>query len=196
MELFSNIKKFLSSKGKTSFPREDFDTSVEHIFVSEGGYVDHPRDPGGATNMGITFNVLQDWRGTPIKKDDVRSLTKVEAKAIYKEKYWDVVRASEMPLGVGLVVFDAAVNSGPRRSVKWLQAALGVKIDGVLGPVTMEAVNKADPTRLVNKLCDVRLAFLKSLSTWPVFGKGWGNRVFRLRSDALEKIEKYRKNNS
>ena len=172
---------------KTDGP--DFDVDVEHIFVSEGGYVDHPEDPGGATNMGITFRTLQDWRGTRITKSDVKNLSKDEAKAIYKENYWDPLRASELPKGVALVVFDAGVNSGISRSSRWLQKVLGVEADGRIGPITLKAANEADPVKLVNDLCDHRIGWLRRLRTWKTFGKGWSRRVNRVRDDALKQLK-------
>lgn len=164
--------------------KDSFDTLMPHLFRHEGGFADHPRDPGGATKYGITRATLSAWRDRPVSKTDVRRLTQAEAAAIYRARYWTVVKADALPDGVDYCVFDAAVNSGPARAAKWLQAAVRVTQDGVIGPKTLAAANAADPARLVEDLCDIRLAFLRGLSTWSVFGRGWERRVEAVRAHA------------
>lgn len=165
--------------------RENFERCMDIVARWEGGYVDHPRDPGGATNMGITINTLRSWRGTPVTKEDVKNLTREEAHKIFFAWYWMPVRGDDLPPGVDLVAFDAAVNSGPSRGAKWLQSALAVKADGFVGLHTIEAARKADPTEVIIDATQVRLNFLKGLSTWDAFGKGWTNRVLDIRKEAL-----------
>lgn len=160
------------------------------ILKHEGGYVDHPKDPGGATNMGITHKTLSEWRKMPVTKEDVRRLTQDEAGRIYKALYWDKCRCDEMPLGVALVVFDGAVNSGVGQSSRWLQRSVGAHPDGVIGPKTLEIMNGKNPVTVINSVLDARLAFLQSLKTWPTFGKGWGRRVSEIRADALKLQQK------
>lgn len=143
----------------------------------EGGYVDHPRDPGGATNRGITHKTLADWRGRPVSKAEVAALSVKEAGQIYKALYWDKVRGDELPSGVDLVAFDAAVNSGPSRSIKWLQSAVKVRQDGRLGPQTMAAIAEKDPRAIIDAALNARRVFLRSLSTWDAFGRGWARRL-------------------
>jgi len=152
----------------------------------EGGYVNHPRDPGGATNKGATQRVYDAYRrakGAPIQS--VKLISNIEVAEIYRRQYWDVVRGDELPIGVDAVVFDEAVNSGPGRAIRRLQAALGVKVDGNLGMATMEAVRLADPMKLIVTLISQRNAFLRSLKTFDVFGKGWMRRTSALRKTAL-----------
>jgi len=161
-----------------------FKEILPHLFGHEGGYADHPRDPGGATRYGITSATLSSWRGRTVTKTDVRRLTRDEAAAIYKARYWDAIRGDDLPAGVDYCVFDAAVNSGPARAAKWLQAAARVAQDGAIGPLTIAAACALDPAGLVDDLCDVRLAFLRGLSTWPVFGRGWERRVEEVRTIA------------
>jgi lysozyme family protein len=156
---------------------ETFQVALPHLFGHEGGYADHPSDPGGATKYGITRATLSSWRGRSVTRTDVRRLTREEAGAIYKARYWDGVRADHLPAGVDYCVFDAAVNSGPGRAAKWLQAATRVAQDGAVGPVTLAAAGRRDPKELIDDICDVRLAFLRGLSTWSVFGRGWERRV-------------------
>lgn len=155
----------------------NFQRSLAAVLKHEGGYVDHPADPGGATNMGITFATLQAWRGKPITKVDVQNLTKSEAGQIYKARYWDRLNADHLPYGVDYAVFDFGVNSGVSRSAMYLQEIVGVAQDGKIGPITLAAVAKWDSVKLVEKLCANRLAFVKRLSTWPTFGKGWSRRI-------------------
>lgn len=155
----------------------NFQRSLTAVLAHEGGYVDHPKDPGGATNLGITFAVLQSWRGRPITKADVKALTNSEAAAIYKANYWDKVRGDDLPAGVDYAVMDFAVNSGVFRSATYLQEIVGVAPDGKIGPLTLQAVAAWDAVKLIEKLSANRLAFLKRLSTWPTFGKGWSSRV-------------------
>lgn len=157
------------------------------VSVHEGGYVNHPKDPGGATNRGVIQRVYDDFRrrnGLPLR--DVRQLTEAERLAIYRGGYWNPIKGDQMPPGVGYVVYDGAVNSGVAQSVKWLQRALGVKVDGVLGPTTLAAAQQhPDPERLIVEICDRRMAFLKALKTWPTFGKGWTRRVNEVRAAGI-----------
>lgn len=152
----------------------------------EGGYVDHPRDPGGATNMGITHRTLAAWRGKAVSKADVRALTQKEAGQIYRERYWNVVRGDELPDGFDLVTFDGGVNSGPKRGIQWLQKGLLVKADGGMGPVTIKAASvAADGVQVIQRACAARLGFLQRLKTWDVFGRGWGRRVATVEAEAV-----------
>jgi lysozyme family protein len=170
-----------------------FERCLALILQHEGGYVDHPSDPGGATNMGITRKTLARWRKispwTDLPKSSVASLKREEAALIYRANYWNPTRAGEMPAGVDLVLFDFAVNSGPDRAIRTLQAALGVAADGEVGPVTLAALRTAEPARLVNNVCDRRLAFLQGLTTFAVFGRGWTRRVAETRAAALGDVK-------
>lgn len=148
----------------------------------EGGYVNHPKDPGGPTNHGITLATLRAWRKRPVTAEDVRNLSKDEAIQILKTGYWDAVRGDELPSGLDLTMVDFATNSGPSRAIKELQAALGTAADGVLGVKTM-ALIPTNPEAVAN-LCDAvndrRLKFCKSLkrgSLWKSFGRGWTIRI-------------------
>jgi len=164
---------------------EIFDRVMPRVFAHEGGYVDHPKDPGGATKYGITHKTLSAWRGKPVTKADVRALTKQEATAIYRAQYWAPIRGDELPAGLDYALFDFGINSGPARAVKTLQKIVGVPADGIMGAITLDAVSKRSPADLINALCDARLAFLRSLKGWSTFGKGWGRRVAEVRAEAL-----------
>lgn len=153
------------------------------LLQHEGGYVDHPRDPGGATNYGITQATLSAWRGKRVSKSDVRNLTVAEALRIYRARYWDTVQGDLLPAGVDYAVFDFAVNSGPARAAKYLQRIVGASPDGIIGPMTHRAIKNSGliARQIAEKLCDARLAFMKRLRTWGTFGKGWGRRVSEVR---------------
>lgn len=163
---------------------KNFDAAFKRVLVYEGGKVDDPRDPGGRTNLGVTQRVYDAWRRRQGKSvQDVYKITLVEAKAIYRVQYWDAVRGDQLPDGVDLVVYDGSVNSGPKQSIKWLQAALCAKgasipVDGEIGQVTLDAAaNNTDDDLLIAEISARRLGFLKRLKTWKTFGKGWGTRV-------------------
>lgn len=159
--------------------KSEFEKALIPVLAHEGGYVNHPRDPGGATNKGITqgtFNAYLARNGQQLRP--VRTITDAEVKAIYKAGYWDAVRGDDMPPGVGYVLFDFAVNSGPSRAIKTMQAALGVTPDGAIGNATMAALEETeDHDALIADICARRLAFMRRLSTWGSFGKGWARRV-------------------
>lgn len=155
----------------------NFTEALEHVLKHEGGFVDHPKDPGGMTNLGVTRAVWEDWVGRESSESEMRSLTPEMVAPLYKRKYWDRVKCDELPSGVNYAVFDAAVNSGTGRSAKWLQEAVGAVADGAIGPNTLAKVNAQDAKVLVNAVCDIRMGFLKSLKTFDTFGRGWTKRV-------------------
>jgi lysozyme family protein len=170
--------------------RERFLACVAEVLRHEGGYVDHPRDPGGCTNRGITRRTLEAWRRTSVTCEDVRALDEAEARAIYRAHYWNAVHGDELPAGLDLVAFDAAVNSGRRRAALWLQEALGVPADGVIGPQTLRAARGAkDRAAVIARACELRLTFLRSLDTWSDFGRGWSRRVRAVRQAALAMVD-------
>ena len=110
-------------------------------------------------------------------RGDMRELPLDLAKRIYKDRYWDAVRAEELPAAIRYAVFDAAVNSGPRQAILWLQRAVGVKDDGIIGPKTLAAVRAADPERLLRRMLAQRLRFMTNLPNWGSFSRGWARRI-------------------
>ncbi|MBS0427618.1 MAG: glycoside hydrolase family 108 protein [Proteobacteria bacterium] len=149
-----------------------FDEAFDRLLGHEGGYVNDPRDPGGETNWGITVAVArrEGYQGP------MRDLPCDTAKAIYRRKYWNAVRADELPDSVRFDVFDAAVNHGPVQSAKWLQRTVGTTADGVIGAQTVAAARIAGPL-IAAHFNGERLQFYTDLGTWPTFGKGWARRV-------------------
>lgn len=160
------------------------------VFKTEGGYVDHPKDPGGATNMGITHKVLAAWRGvtpyTALPKEAIKKLSRVEAANIYRKNYWDMARCSDLPRGLDYAVMDYGVNSGVSRAVKDLQRCVKDfykgSIDGLAGGLTTNAVKDFCETygvpALIEALCERRYNFVKGLSTFKTFGRGWTTRIY------------------
>lgn len=147
----------------------NIDQALKRLLGNEGGYVDHPKDPGGATNYGITQRVARShgYQG------DMRNLPLSTAVSIYRSDYWAPIKADQLPEGLRFHVFDAAVNSGSAQAIKWLQRAAGVEQDGVIGPRTLSAASIVSPA----KYSAIRLRFMTDLSTWPTFGKGWARRI-------------------
>jgi len=162
----------------------NFAAALAHVLRQEGGYVDHPADPGGATNLGITLGALAAWRGRPVSTAEVRALTRAEAAAIYRARYWDAIVGDALPAGLDLCLFDCAVNSGPGRAIRLLQKVLGVAEDGMAGPLTRAALAARPPMALIDLYMEARGAFLARLPTYPVFGRGWRRRLADTRSAA------------
>lgn len=150
-----------------------FDSLIGRILAHEGGYVNHPSDPGGATNFGITERVAREWG----YKGDMRALPRDTAVDIYRARYWDRVQGDKLPDEVAFQIVDAAVNHGIGNAIRWMQRAAGVADDGIIGPVTLAAVAKADPADLVLLFNAIRLEFYASLTTFSTFGRGWTRRV-------------------
>ncbi|NKL63286.1 glycoside hydrolase family 108 protein [Rhizobium leguminosarum] len=159
--------------------RINFLPSLKLTLRSEGGNVDDKRDPGGRTSRGIIQTVYDAFRrskGLPLR--DVWTATDEEVAEIYRTQYADKLRFDDLPVGVDFVVFDAGVNSGVSRGAKWLQSALGVTSDGVVGAKTIAAATTADPIKLIKSVCANRLSFVRSLTTlFKTFGKGWTSRI-------------------
>jgi lysozyme family protein len=166
--------------------KANFDAALKAILHHEGGYVNHPADPGGMTNLGVTKRVWEEWVGHEVDEKAMRNLTPEIVGPMYKVKYWDKIKGDELPTGVDYVVFDAAVNSGPGRAAKWLQACVGVEPDGGIGPKTLAAVAAVDASQLVEDYAKRRLSFLMDLQTWDTFGKGWGRRVAEVQKTGLD----------
>lgn len=157
-----------------------FARCLDEVLRHEGGYADHPSDPGGATNLGVTRKTLARWRGVSpwwkLTKGQVQGLGRDEARKIYQALYWTPSKGPELPAGLDLALFDFAVNSGPPKAAKALQRELKVKPDGLIGPLTFEALKRralaAGTAGLIVALCNGRLTFLQRLATTAVFGKG------------------------
>jgi len=163
----------------------DFAKALALVLKYEGGRSDDPRDPGGRTCQGVTQTTFDAWCSTnSAAKRDVFGITSAEVEAVYHDRYASAIHFDELPDGVGFCVFDAAVNSGPHKAAEWLQRAVNVPVDGIVGSTTVAAAQKQGAFATINAVCDERLAFLQRLSTWARFGHGWGTRVDDVRKNA------------
>jgi len=163
----------------------DFKECLDLVLKSEGGFVNHPSDPGGMTNLGVTKKVWEDFVGHPVSEADMRALTPEKVAPLYEQKYWRPTYCEVLPRGLSLLIFSMGINAGPGRGVKLLQSSIGCVADGVIGPRTMELIKSADVTDLIQKYSNARRDYYKSLKTFEVFGKGWLARVDREEKEAL-----------
>jgi len=169
--------------------QQNFAAALSAVLKSEGGQVDDPADPGGKTDFGITQATFDAWlrkHGDAVR--DVATIAPDEVAAIYRAEYWDRIAGDSLPPGIDLALFDYAVNSGVARAVITLQEIVGTAPDGKIGPLTLAAVGKEQPTFLITKLCAMRLNFMQKLSTWPHFGAGWSKRVAAVEQTALKMV--------
>ena len=154
-----------------------FSEALEVILHHEGGYVNHPKDPGGETNLGVTKRVYEDFGGEKEMKD----LTKADVEPIYKKNYWDRVKGDDLPEGLDLCIFDFAVNAGPGRAAKFIQRLVNTTVDGGIGPNTLKCINDHVDNYGVSTTIDQyqseRHNYYQSLSTFDTFGRGWTRRV-------------------
>lgn len=164
--------------------KENFDAALKAVLHHEGGFVNHPKDPGGMTNLGVTKKVWEEWVKREVTEAEMRALTPEAVAPLYKQMYWDRARCDELPEGVDYIVFDTAVNSGVGRAVRFLQGCVGADQDGAIGPKTMAAIKAFDPKELVEDYAKRRLSFLSALPTWDTFGRGWSRRVAEVQSAA------------
>lgn len=164
---------------------EGFDDALAHIFKVEGGYVDHPADPGGATKYGITRKTLAHARGVSpwqnLPKSAVRLLSRDEASSIYERMYWMPAGCDRLPRGIDLALFDYAVHSGVQRAVKDWQKTVGAHVDGIIGPETLtgtaRALSAKSSTQLLTELHTRRVAYIRRLKGFATFGRGWIRRL-------------------
>lgn len=163
----------------------NFPKCLAYVLQEEGGYVNNPRDPGGATNKGVTQTVYNQYRaGLHQQPQSVKLISDAEVADIYRRNYWNAVNGDALPSGVDYAAFDFAVNSGVNRAARFLQTCAGVAEDGRIGPKTIAAIH--DGKSVAVALCDKREAFMRSLSTFDTFGRGWIARVERVKARSQE----------
>ena len=165
----------------------NFEKCLKIILNHEGGYVNHPKDPGGETNLGVTKRVWEQWGGTK----DMTDLTVDDVSPLYEKSYWNRIKGDDLPSGLDLVVFDWAVNSGVRRASKKLQEMIGASADGVIGPNTLKQLDEYIKTSrgikpVIRMYSATRQDFYESLSTFDTFGRGWTRRNNETKEIALE----------
>lgn len=167
---------------------ENYDKCLELILHHEGGYVNHPKDPGGETNLGVTKRVYEEWGGT---KDMVDLLVE-DVAPIYEKNYWGRTKCDDLPSGLDLCVFDFAVNAGPGRAAKYLQQIIGTTVDGGIGPNTLKAVynyvEEVGVQGMIEEYQSGRQSYYEQLSTFETFGRGWTRRVSETTEEAIALI--------
>jgi len=164
----------------------NFDRCFAWLMEHEGGFVNHPSDPGGMTNWGVTKATYERFTWRDVTEAEMRSLTQDDVRPIYRQMYWDKVRGDDLPAGVDWCVFDFAVNAGISRAIKMLQTASGSAADGIIGPNTLLAVERNDPEALISSYSTMRQAYYESLTDlFKTFGRGWTRRVDETREQAM-----------
>ena len=171
---------------------ENYQKCLAMILHHEGGYVNHPKDPGGMTNLGVTKRVYEDWVGYSVSEHTMQNLTEEDVAPIYKKNYWDRIKADELPSGLDLCVFDFGVNAGTGRAAKYLQNLIGTVADGGIGPNTLRALaNYVDSEGVESAIKNYqaeRQSYYEKLKTFETFGRGWTRRVQETTESALEII--------
>jgi len=162
--------------------------SFRLMLASEGGFSNHPSDPGGMTNLGVTKATWENWVGRQSDEAEMRGLTPEKVEPMYRKKFFDAVRGDELKVGIDYLMFDFAVNAGAGRAIKTLQTSIGVAVDGGFGPVTMNAVKSFEPVKLIERFSQAKEDFYRSLNTFDVFGNGWLNRVAKVKAEALKMV--------
>jgi len=170
--------------------RENFDKALQLMLKHEGGFVNHPSDPGGMTNLGVTQRVYEEWVGYEVDKQDMMKLTPEDVAPIYLNNYWIKANCDELPSGLDYVVFDWAVNSGVSRSSKGIQKCCGAEPDGVIGPKTLQLILGQDTNFMIEKFKEVRQSFYEGLNHFDAFGRGWTRRNDEATEVALGMVEK------
>ena len=168
--------------------KENFEKSLELVLAHEGGFQSDSRDPGNAggkcTNLGVTQRVWEQYVGHKVDEATIRSLTKEMVSPLYRKEYWDAVHGDQLPSGADYLAFDFAVNAGAFRCVKTIQRALNITADGVIGPVTLKAIQDTNAEDFINSFSAAKENFYRSLTNFPTFGKGWLNRVAEAKKTA------------
>ena len=167
---------------------DNFEDCLALVLKSEGGFVQNPKDPGGATNLGVTKATYEAYVGRSVSVDEIKALTPDTVAPLYKAMYWDKVSGDNIALGLDYALFDFAVNSGPRQATKFIQNIASVPADGMMGNRTVQQLANLDPSDCITRLCSERLQFLKQLNTWDTFGKGWQKRVSDVQKRALDMV--------
>jgi lysozyme family protein len=161
----------------------NFQECLNLVLKAEGGWVNHPSDPGGETNLGVTKRVWEEYIGHTV--ESLKKLTKEDVAPLYELKYWRPCYGEVLPRGLDFVVFSMGVNAGPGRSVKLLQSSIGCVPDGVIGPATRGLISDSNSATLISKFSESRREYYRSLKNFPIFGKGWLNRVDSEEAEAL-----------
>lgn len=191
VDIAKPMQEAVEQVAKESGAKPDaFTRALPVLLEMEGGYVNHPRDPGGRTNLGVTQRVWEDWIGRKATEAEMRALTVSDVAPLYRFRYWDAVRGDSLPAGVALSVFDFGVNAGPKRAIRYLQIAAGAFPDGKIGPQTLgkvaEFLAREGEAGLIRAYANQRRSYYRQLGTFGTFGRGWLNRVRHIEAEALK----------
>lgn len=167
---------------------ENFDKSLSFLLKSEGGFVQNPKDPGGATNLGVTKATWEKYKGRAVSVDEIKALTPSDVEPLYKQMYWNALKCDELPSGLDYCLFDVAVNSGPVRAIRMLQTAVNAPVTGVMTDTLVQLANRKNTEDLICSICNERLQFMQQLNTWDAFGKGWTSRVNSVKKQSLSML--------
>lgn len=167
---------------------DNFPKALATVLHHEGGWADHPKDPGGATMKGVTLATYSKFLGRDATKEELRNISDAELQQIYRGLYWDRISGDGLPSGLDLVVFDMAVNAGPGRAAKILQEVLGVTVDRAIGPKTLTMAKTRPASELIREFSDAREEFYKRLPIYATFGKGWLRRVDEVETEAYKLV--------
>jgi lysozyme family protein len=169
--------------------KENFNKALSLVLKSEGTWSDNIKDPGGATMKGITLQVYREWKKDPdITKEQLKNISDQEVHDLYQQLYWNKIYADSLPTGIDYALFDASVNMGVLQSTKLIQKTIGVTADGAMGPKSISAIQANDSKELIEKFSTTKEDFYKGLKLFPVFGKGWLNRVVEVKKNAVSMI--------
>ena len=160
--------------------QSNYFAGLEMVLGHEGSYSDDVDDRGGATMMGVTQKVYEEWMGREVTKDEMRAMPRDHVDQIYKDNYWDRIKGDSLPSGLDIAVFDFAINAGTGRSAKVLQSIIGAKEDGVIGSKTLEIVWQKSAKDILSKFTKKRKEFydaiVKNNPSQKKFIKGWTRR--------------------
>jgi lysozyme family protein len=165
--------------------KKNWEAAFQWLIEEEGGFANDPRDNGGMTMLGVTQANWEAYVGRQVDEKEMRALTPDVVKPFYQTRYWNKIKGDGLPSGVDYCVFDMAVNSGPVQAARFIQRVCAVPVDGIIGPKSLDAIHADDPAELIEAFCSDRLSFLKSLSGFATFGRGWTVRVERVQRRAL-----------
>lgn len=166
--------------------KKNFERSLEMLLHHEGGFVNHPKDPGGATNLGVTKAVYENWVGREVSIEDMKELTHEDVAPIYKKNYWDRLKGDDLPSGLDFAAFDWGVNSGTGRPAKVIQRYVTAAQDGAIGNQTLGLIAENNPADIIQYLYQQRQKFYERLKTFETFGRGWTRRNQETLKAALE----------
>lgn len=172
----------------------NFPKCLKVILKHEGGFVNHPADPGGMTNLGVTKKVYEEWIGHKVSEAIMRKLTPELVSPLYKKNYWDALKCDGIPAGLDLCVFDFGVNAGTGRSARYLQRLIGAKEDGVIGPATLRSLTfktvELGTSEMIDRFQEARRCYYRKLATFQTFGRGWLRRVDEVETEAKSMVRK------